>query len=74
MTYRDPHVEGVVGTRPKDGTHWAYQYGNVVISKLILAVTPIGNGKSRAQHLKQLFAIELGIKVNLLLLATFRQM
>ncbi|MEM4109657.1 MAG: hypothetical protein QXQ65_06655 [Conexivisphaerales archaeon] len=44
MTYRDPHVEGVVGTRPKDGTHWAYQYGNVVISKLILAVTPIGNG------------------------------
>ncbi|MEM4092896.1 MAG: hypothetical protein QW837_07630 [Conexivisphaerales archaeon] len=33
MTYRDPHVEGVVGTRPKDGTHWAYQYESVVVGK-----------------------------------------
>ncbi|MEM4150947.1 MAG: hypothetical protein QXO39_06905 [Conexivisphaerales archaeon] len=44
MTYRDPHVEGVIGTRPKDGTHCAYQYESVAVSKLTLAVTPIGNG------------------------------
>ncbi|MEM0146684.1 MAG: hypothetical protein QXK57_01300 [Conexivisphaerales archaeon] len=44
MTYGDPHAEGVMGTRPKDVTHWAYQYESVVVSKLTLAVTPIGNG------------------------------
>ncbi len=44
MYYGDPHAEGVVGTRPKDVTHWAYQYESVAVSKLTLAVTPIGNG------------------------------
>ncbi|MEM3197053.1 MAG: hypothetical protein QXW72_08395 [Conexivisphaerales archaeon] len=56
MYYGDPHAEGVVGTRPKDVTHWAYQYESVVVSKLTLAVTPIGNWESRA--------FELGIKFN----------
>ncbi|MEM0123832.1 MAG: hypothetical protein QXH39_00850 [Conexivisphaerales archaeon] len=73
MYYGDPHAEGAVGTRPKDVTHWAYQYESVAVSKLTLAVTPIGNGESRTQHLKQLLAIELGIKFKPLLLAIFRQ-
>ncbi|MEM3197788.1 MAG: hypothetical protein QW431_07600 [Conexivisphaerales archaeon] len=45
MTYGDPHAEGVIGTKSKKGTNWAYQYGSVAVSKLTLAVTPIGNGE-----------------------------
>ncbi|MEM3186153.1 MAG: transposase [Conexivisphaerales archaeon] len=72
MYYGDSHAEGVVGTKPKEGTHWAYQYGSVVVGKekLTLAVTPIVKGESRAQHLKRLLAraFELGIRIKLLLL------
>ncbi len=70
MYYGDSHAEGVIGTKSKKGTNWAYQYGSVVVGRerLILAMTPIGNGESRAQHLKRLLAFELDIKVKMLLL------
>ncbi|MDG7036568.1 MAG: transposase [Nitrososphaerota archaeon] len=75
MYYGDPLADGVVGTQPKKGTHWAYQYGSMSVvlegERLAVAMTPIvKGGQSRALHVRRLLgkASELGIKVKLVLL------
>ncbi len=45
MYYGDPEANGVMETKPKEGTHWAYKYGSISAAaggpSLTLAVTPI---------------------------------
>lgn len=59
MYYGDPEAYGVMGTQPKEGTHWAYEFGSISVASgkcnnLTLAVTPIIKGKSKVDHVRRL--------------------
>ncbi len=45
MYYGDPRTEGVVGTQPKNGSHWAYKFGSISVlldgERLTLAAAPV---------------------------------
>ncbi len=75
LYYGDPEAYGVMGTQPKEGTHWAYKYGSISVASgkcnnLTLAVMPIAKGDGRVEHVRKLLehVFKLGIRVKLLLL------
>ncbi len=74
MYYGDPEAYGVMGTQPRKGTHWAYEFGSISTATggpgLTLAVTPITRGESKVDHVRRLLdhVFRLGLKVKLLLL------
>lgn len=73
MYYGDPNAEGVVGTKPKDGSHHAYRFATVSVlvkgERLTLAAVPMLDKRVLGYVAILLCrAFELGIKVKLLLL------
>ncbi len=74
MYYGDPETDWVMGTQPKEGTHWAYKYGSISVAagkySITLAVTPIVKGEGRVEHVRRLLehVLGLGLKVKMLLL------
>ena len=73
MYYGDPGAEGVVGTQPKKGSHWAYKFGSIAVllhgERLTLAAVPVLH-EPRVEHVRGLIehALSLGIKPKLVLL------
>jgi len=73
MYYGDPRAEGVVGTQPKRGSHWAYKFGSISVlldrERLTLAAAPVLH-EPRLKHVRILIehAFTLGIKPKLILL------
>jgi hypothetical protein len=74
MYYGDPAAEGVVGTQPKRGSHWAYKFGSIAVllggERLTLAAVPVLRGEPRVGHVRGLIehALSLGIRPRLVLL------
>jgi len=73
MYYGDPNAQGVVGTKPKDGSHHAYRFAtaSALVSgeRLTLAAVPMLDKRVLGYVAILLCkAFELGIKVKLLLL------
>lgn len=72
MYYGDPEAEGVVGTRLRRGSHYAYRFAtaSVLLSgeRLTIAAVPAVN-EPLVKHVKKLLTqvFECGIKVKLLL-------
>lgn len=73
MYYGDPGAEGVVGTQPRKGSHWAYKFGSISVlvggERLTLAAVPVMH-EPRVEHVKKLIehAISLGVRPKILLL------
>jgi len=73
MYYGDPEAEGVVGTQPKKGSHWAYKFGSISVlldgERLTLAAISILH-KPRIKQVTKLIehASVLGIRPKLILL------
>lgn len=74
MYYGDPDAEGVVGTQPRKGSHWAYKFGSISVlvggERLTLAAVPVMHGESRAEHVRMLIehTLSLGVMPKILLL------
>jgi len=74
MYYGDPGAEGIVGTQPKKGSHWAYKFGSISVlvggEGLTLAAVPVMHGESKVEHVRMLIehALSLGIRPKILLL------
>lgn len=74
MYYGDPGAEGVVGTQPKKGSHWAYKFGSIGVllggERLTLAAVPVMHGEPRVEHVKKLieYTLFLGIRPKIVLL------
>jgi len=73
MYYGDPEAEGVVGTQPKRGSHWAYKFGSISVlldgERLTLAAISILH-EPRIKQVTKLIehASMLGIRPKLILL------
>ena len=73
MYYGDPGAEGVVGTQPKRGSHWAYRFGSISVlldgERLTLAAVPVLR-EPRLEHVRTLIerVFALGIKPKLVVL------
>lgn len=73
MYYGDPGAEGVTGTQPRRGSHWAYRFGSISVllggERLTLAAVPVMH-EPRVEHVKMLIkhAISLGIRPKTILL------
>lgn len=73
MYYGDPEAEGVVGTQPKKGSHYAYRFATASVlvdgERMTIAAVPMRN-EPVLEHVKKLlsYIFERGIKVKLLLL------
>ncbi len=73
MYYGDPDTEGVVGTQPKRGSHWAYKFGSISVlldgERLTLAAVPVLR-EPRLEHVRMLIehALALDIRPKLILL------
>ena len=73
MYYGDPEAEGVVGTQPKRGSHWAYKFGSISVlldgERLTLAAVSVLR-EPRLEHVRRLIihALALDIKPKLILL------
>ncbi len=74
MYYGDPEADGVIGTQPRKGTHWACKYGSISMAagkcSPTLVVASIIKGDGRLDHVRRLLehVLGLGLKVKLLLL------
>ena len=73
MYYGDPRAQGVVGTKPKDGSHHAYRFATVSVlvkgERLTLAAVPMLDKRVLSYVAVLLCRItELGLRVELLLL------
>jgi len=72
MYYGDPQSEGVIGTQPKKGSHYAYRFATASVlldgERLTLAAIPLA-GMSLQEQVKQLLSqiFSLGVKIKLLL-------
>ncbi len=75
MYYGNPdNSDGIMGTQPKKGTHYAYRYATASVlmdgERLTIAVKPIVKGISLLEHVKDLLnsvLFEHKIKVKLML-------
>lgn len=73
MYYGDPEADGVVGTQPKSGSHWAYKFGSISVlqdgERLTLAAIPVQH-EPKVEHVRRLIehASTLGVRPKLLLL------
>jgi hypothetical protein len=72
MYYGDPEAEGVVGTRRRRGSHYAYRFATASVlldgERLTVAAAPMTN-EPLVKHVKKLLTqtSELGVKIKLLL-------
>ncbi len=73
MYYGDPAAEGVIGTKPRKGSHWAYEFATISVlldgERVTLAAVPTLRGPM-VWHVRALIehALSLGIKPWLILL------
>ena len=68
MYYGDPEAEGVVGTQPKKGSHYAYRFAAASVlldgERLTIAVMPVSTMSLQGQVEKLLNQVfSMGVKI-----------